>query len=171
MRQYYKRCTIIIVAGEEIREGDIGEVPNPAHYPLLYRPRIGSHPQHLQIVIRFHDQHVAAAQVILHTERNVTEISGQSDFDSLGTKRETYRIGSVMRNREWLYCDVSDLKSVSRFEALEFFKLRFHPILIAHRALPRLIRGPGHEHRDMQLFGQRRQPMDMIAVLVRDNDR
>ena len=123
MRQHYKRCTIIIVASKEIREGHIGQVPYPAHYPLFYRPRIRPHPQHLQVVIRLHDQHIAAAQMIAHADRNVSQIGRNPDLDAFRAKRESHRIRRIMRNGERLDRDVAHLKAVPGFEALELFQL------------------------------------------------
>src|SRR5882672_6265389 len=50
VRQYDVGCTSIIVLGEEIREGLIGEVPYAAHHPLLDRPGVRSAAQHFKVV-------------------------------------------------------------------------------------------------------------------------
>src|SRR5215469_5171476 len=150
MRQNYKRCTIIIVVSKEIRESYVGKMPDPAHDALLDRPRVRSHTQHLQIVVRLHHQHVAPAQVIAYAQRDVPEIGGDSNLDAFCTKREPHRISGIVRNREWLHRDIAYLKCVSRLETLESFQPRFHPVFIAHGASPRLVRRSRHENWNAQ---------------------
>ena len=51
MRQHNVRCIPIIIVSEEIREGVIGKMTNPAHDPLFHRPGIWPSPEHLNIMI------------------------------------------------------------------------------------------------------------------------
>src|SRR5215467_2309985 len=171
MRQNYKRCTIIIVVSKEIRESHIRKVSHPAHHSLLYRPGIRSHPQHLQIVIRFHHQHVATAQVIANAQRYISEVGGDSNLDSFRAEREPHWVGGVVRNGERLHRDIAHLKCMSRLEALEPFQLRSYPVLIPHGACPCLLRRSRHENRNAQLLRESSQSVNMIAVLVGDQNR
>ena len=74
-------------------------MPHPAHHPLLHRPGIRPDAQHFDIVIGFHDQHIAAPQVIAHTHGNIAKIGGKADFDAFGAKGKSHRIGGIVR--EW----------------------------------------------------------------------
>src|SRR5438552_18080853 len=96
MCQHDKRCTIIIVVGEEIRESFIREMPDAAHHPLFDRPGIRPEPQHFEIVIRFHHQHVAAAQVITHADRHVSKVGGYTDLAAISPYSEANWNSRVM---------------------------------------------------------------------------
>src|ERR1039458_8337549 len=100
MRQNYVLGNSIIVVGEEFREGVIRQMPNPAHHPLLHRPWVWTRAQHFHVVIRFHQQYVAAAEVVPDARRHITQVGGKADLDSFRAKREAYRIGGIMWNRE-----------------------------------------------------------------------
>jgi len=71
MRQHYVRCASIIIFRKKLGEGVVGEVPDPAHHPLLDRPRIRPYPQHFKIVVGFDDDDIATAQVVAHAGRHV----------------------------------------------------------------------------------------------------
>src|SRR5216683_6183198 len=133
MCQHYKRCTIIIVVGEEIRESYVREMPDAAHHPLFDRPGIRPDPQHFEIVIRFHHQHVAAAQVITHADRQVSQVGGNADLAALNPKSEAHWISRVMRDGEGLYFDEANLELVAGFESLRLLQLRPLAFLIADR--------------------------------------
>src|SRR5712691_2406055 len=51
MRQHYKRCTIIIVPGKEIREFLVRQVPRGTSDPLFHRPWVGPRSQQLNAMI------------------------------------------------------------------------------------------------------------------------
>src|SRR5438874_13653931 len=113
MRQHYICCTSIIVAGKEIREGVIRQVPDATHYPLLHRPGIRASPEHLHIMIGFDHQHIAAAQMIANVGRDVSQISRDGYFYAFRAKGESHWIGGVMRNGEWRNRNIADLKPAS----------------------------------------------------------
>ena len=52
---------------DEFRESFVRKVPDATHDPLFHRPRIGSAAQHFDVMVRFHDQHIRAAQVVALT--------------------------------------------------------------------------------------------------------
>src|SRR2546422_7603441 len=110
------RCTSIIVAGKEIRECVIRQVPYPAHHPLFYRPGIWASPQHFHIMVGFDHQHIAAAQMIANVGRDVSEISRNSHFYAFRAKGKSHRIGGIMRDGEWRNRNIADLKPASRGE-------------------------------------------------------
>src|SRR5271165_1052526 len=118
MRQDEELSSPIIVARQEIREGIVGEVTNAAHHTLLHAPRIRSAAQHLEVVIGFDHQHMAAAQVMPHAGRHVAEIGADANLDTIARKREADGIDGIMRNGERSYRDVADLKSAAGAEVL-----------------------------------------------------
>src|SRR5580765_529638 len=124
VRQHNVSCSSIIVAGKEIRECIIRQVPYPAHYPLFHRPGIRASPQHLHVMVGLNYQDVAAAQMITNVGWDVSEISSNSHFDAFGAKGKSHRIGGVMRDGEWRHCNIADLKPGSRGEQLELAYLR-----------------------------------------------
>ena len=58
----------------------IREMPRAAHHPLLDVPRIRPHFQHFQIVIRFQDQAIRAAQMVFHKLRHVAKVGDDGNF-------------------------------------------------------------------------------------------
>src|SRR5436305_7716262 len=90
-----------------------------AHYALLYRPRVRAHFQHFEIMIGFQQEHVRAAQVILHRCGNVPEIGGDADANALRFEAESDGVDGVVRNAETLDLDIADLKRGARLERLE----------------------------------------------------
>jgi hypothetical protein len=75
-------------------------------------------------VIRFHDQHIAAAQVIAHTDRQISEIGGDADLNALCAEGKANRVGRIVRNGEGPDFNVANLKAMARFKLLELFQLR-----------------------------------------------
>ena len=104
----------IIVARQEIREGIIGEMANPAHHALLHAPGIRSAAQQLQVVIGFDHQHMTAAQVIAHAGRHVAEVGADADLDAVAAKREAHGIDRIVRDGEGRDRDIADLESCCR---------------------------------------------------------
>ena len=95
---------------KEFSERLVREMPHPAHDPLLHRPWIRPHPQHFQIVIRFHHQHIAPSQMVAHAGRHVAEVGGNRNLRAFGAESEAHRIGGVVRNGERCHRDIGDLK-------------------------------------------------------------
>src|SRR6202171_6655421 len=149
MCQHHKSCTISIVVDEEIRESFIREMPDAAHYPLFHRPGGRSDPQHFEIVIRFHHQHVATAQMIAHADRHVSQVGGNADLAALNPKSEAHWVSRVMREGEGLYFDVANLELVAGFESLHLLQLRPLAFLIADCPCPGGVRCSGHEDGDV----------------------
>jgi len=65
---------------------------SPAASPT--RDRSGT--QHLDVVVRLHDQYAATAQVSVRSW-HVAEIGGEADFHAFGAESEAHRIGGVVR--------------------------------------------------------------------------
>ena len=57
----------------------VGQMSDARHDPALQRPRIGPHPQHVEIMIRLEEQAVAAAQMAQHGVVDISEVAGDAD--------------------------------------------------------------------------------------------
>ena len=73
-------------------------MPAPAHHTLFERPRIGPDAQHLQVVVGFQHDAVAAAESFHHEVRNVSQVNHNPRLDTASFDREGNRIGSVVRD-------------------------------------------------------------------------
>ena len=171
MGQNYVFGSPIIIASEEFGERVIGQMPHPAHHPLLHRPRIRPRTQHLHIVIRFHHQHAAAPQMVAHARRHVAEIGGKTDFDAFGAKGEAHRIGGVVRNGEGHDLDIAHAEAPAGGEVFGLRQLWNRTLLVAHRPAPGLMGRRSQEDRHIQFCGQPLQSGNMVGVFVRDQDR
>jgi hypothetical protein len=105
----------------------VRQVPVASHNALLDGPRVGTHFQHLQIVVRFEQQDVGAAQMKAHRIGHVAEIGGDRNLDSLGAKGEAYRVLSVMRNGEAGDVDIADRESGAGREQLQRRRVVLRP--------------------------------------------
>lgn len=85
-------------AGDEGGGHVVGEMTVAAHHALLYAPRIGAYLQHLQVVVRFQQQEMAALEVVLHGFRHVAEVSQQAKAVAFGLDNEAHGIGGVVGN-------------------------------------------------------------------------
>jgi hypothetical protein len=96
-------------------------MPVPAHHSLLDVPRVRPDFEHVQVVIRFEDQAMAAADVVLDVLRNVSKVGDNADPDALRVDTECDRIGGVVRDGEGRDLDVSDHEFLSRRKHLKRF--------------------------------------------------
>ena len=74
-------------------------MPNSGHNALFYGPRIRSAAKHLQVVVGFQNEAVAAAQLVADVGRQEAEIGGEGQANAFGDEAEADRIGGVVR--EW----------------------------------------------------------------------
>ena len=108
-----------VIAGDRVREMAVAP-----HHALLDAPGIRPHLQHLQIVIRFEQQNLHAAQMHLDGIGHIAEIGCDADLDAFGVEAETHRIDGVVRDGETLHHDIADhpagtgLKLLHRAEAV-----------------------------------------------------
>src|SRR5258708_37450356 len=121
-------------------------------------------------MVRFHDQHIAAAQVVANADRKVAQIGGNADLDAFRAEGESDGISRVVRNGERPYRNVADLKAMAGFEALILLELRPLTLLMSNRPRPGLVRRAGHVDRDAQLLCQRGQSIDVVGMLMRDQN-
>ena len=102
------------------RAGDIvRKMPIAAHHALLHRPGIGPDLQHFQIVIRFEQQQIRAAQMEADRIRQIAEIGGDRNLDAFGAEGESDGIGGVVRDGETGDVDIADGETGAGLEQFE----------------------------------------------------
>ena len=146
----------------------IRKMSGAAHHSLLDVPWIRTGLEHFEIVIRFENQAIGFAQVMLHKFGKIAEIRDDGDFHAVGAKRVADGIRGVMRNRERRNFNVADREDVARadlFHARQFFcgALRKSPANFAKRRF-RQKRGR------MPFVADLRKAAGMVGVLVRNQD-
>src|SRR6266567_1373891 len=94
-----------------------------AHDTLFHRPRIRAAAEQLQVVVRLDHQHMAAAHVIAHAGRHVSQIGADADLDALTAEGEADGIDGIVSNGERHYRDVADLEGAAGGEELETFEV------------------------------------------------
>ena len=104
---------------DEIANHVVRQMPFASHHALLDGPRIRPHLQHFEIVIRFEQQQVSAAQVELDGIGHVAQVGDQADFDALRAKAEADRIDGVVRNGEAVDFDIADAKRRPGLETIQ----------------------------------------------------
>src|SRR4051794_35186568 len=100
VRQHDKSRATVVTVVEEFRECGVRKVPHARQNALFYRPRIRPDAQHFQIMIRLDHQPIAAAQMVLHALRHVTEIGDESDLDAIDLEGESDGIDRVVWDGE-----------------------------------------------------------------------
>src|SRR5258708_33809099 len=121
-------------------------------------------------MVRFHDQHIAAAQVVANADRKIAQLGGNAALDAIGAEVESAGVSRVVRNGEGLYRNVAYLEAAAGFEFFQPFELWALAALIADGSRPGLVSRPRHEDWDTQLLGQRGQAVDVVGMLVRDQN-
>src|SRR6202142_1475867 len=108
---------------QEFADYCVRKMPSAAHRALLDVPGIRADLQHLNIVIRFENQQIRFAQVMLHQLRHVAEVGNYHNFSSIRAEAITNRVSSVMRNSERRNFDVANFEwraTANVFNALDF---------------------------------------------------
>ncbi len=147
---------------QEFGQGVVGEVAEAAHHPLLDEPGVGAAAQHLQVVIGFHHQAVAAAQVLFDQRGQEAQVHGQGDLDAFGLEAESDRVGRVVGHEERRHLDVADGEALPGLEVLD-----------ARQALPfpqGLAGALGQIDGRTELLGQGGGVAGVVGVLVGEDD-
>ena len=120
MREYQvaRRGIEAIGVGKILAHRVIRKMPSAAQDALLHHPRIRTDFQHLEIVIRFQDQALGAAQMHFHQFRHVAKVRHQRHFRPVGPKRETNRVGRIVRDGKSVHLDVAHRKRLPRMNHL-----------------------------------------------------
>jgi hypothetical protein len=159
--------------GKKLADHVIGKMPGAAHDPLFDMPGIRADLEHFEIVVRFEQQKIGLAHVLLDKFGEVAEIGDDRDFQALGTERKSDRIGSIVRDPKRIYLDIADLEPLAGANVFDALK----------GGLLRGLVGFFPEHPDdfaMRRFGEIRRTtpearklchgIGMVGVLVRDQD-
>src|SRR5215472_267675 len=146
-------------------------MPHPAHHSLFHRPRIWAPAQHLQVMVGFDHQHVATAQMILHTAWHVSQISADSDFYTFAAKREANRVDGIMGNGKGSNGYVADLEGASCFKRLQPLQNDAVAGAIARIAAIRLVCSASDIDRNLQTLGEYMQSGDVVTMFMRDQNR
>src|SRR3954468_9945857 len=103
-----------------------------SHQPLFQAPRIWADPEHLEIVIRFQNQHIGSFQVVSDRFRHMSNVRELSDSNAVGKNAECQGLCRIVRNGERCNvriadskCDASGNWRESGSLALEFFRSNF----------------------------------------------
>src|ERR1700688_4093841 len=103
-----------------------------------------------------------------HEFRHVAKIGNQRHLGALATKRETDGVDGIMRNRESVYFDIADHKTLAGmngFYASDAFAKSF-----GQAAAQRIESGLGNIQRSFPERQHLRQTVAMISVFVGDKD-
>src|SRR6202035_2125443 len=96
--------------------------------------------------------HIRPAQMVANVDRQISQVRSHAYLAAFNAKRESNRIGCIMRNSERLHFNIANLEAMSRLEALQPLQLRPLAIHRAHCPRPRRMRGPRHKNWDAQLL-------------------
>jgi len=154
---------------QKLADHGIRKVPGAAHHALLDKPWIGPDLEHIEVVVRFEDQKIGFAQMMLHQLRHIAQIGDDSYLRAVATKGVAHRIGCVMRDGEGIDFDVANLKALARVNVLDALHLLHRPFGIHFQDFRmgglRKIGGAIEQARQL------RDPAGMVGVLVGDQDR
>ena len=97
MSQYDVSGFAVEIVFEKLRDTVVGQVPAPAHDPLLQGPGIGAGFEHLNIVVGFQDDAVTPLQSLQHEVGDIPQIQGDPDLNAVLLNDEAERIGGIVR--------------------------------------------------------------------------
>jgi hypothetical protein len=157
-------------------DGMIREMPRAAENALFNDPRIRADFEHVQIVVRFEQQAIRVAQMNLHKLGHIAKIRDERHLRAIGTKRETNRIGGVVRNLKRVNIDIANgevLAGLNRLHAAQTLPKpvgqstvqRLHG---AFRNIQRSLPKPEHLRKAIAvvaMFVGNQDPVDAINVL------
>ena len=78
--------------------------------------------------------------MVSHTGWHVTEVGSESDLDPFGLKRKADWIGRIVGNGKWRDFDIANAEAAAGGEMLGYGQLRRLPGLVAHGAIPGVMR-------------------------------
>src|SRR5208337_2725368 len=102
--------------------------------------------------------------------RHVSQVGGKPDLDSLGTKCEADRVGGVVRDGKWRHLDVTHTKAAASRKMLGPWQFRDLPFLVAHSAVPSVMRAFSYEYWHFQFGCQTVESSNVIGMLVGNED-
>ena len=111
----------VVVVGEELGGGVVGEVADAGEDALLDRPGVGAVAEHLEVVVGFEQEDVDALEGGLDVGRHVAEVGGDGHADGLGAglEDEAAGVGGVVGDGEGRDVDVADGEVGAGVEVLD----------------------------------------------------
>ena len=154
--------------GEKFTDDCVGKMAGAAHDALLDVPGIGADLQHFQVMIRFQDQEIGFAQMMLYEFGHVAKVGDDGDFLSVGAEGVADGVSGIVRNGERGDFDVADNEFNSGADILHAFDICFWAVAIhfANFAMS----GFGEVGGTLPVAGHRRQGAGVVAVFVGDED-
>src|SRR6185437_8459263 len=140
------------------------EMPQPAGNALLQRVRVRSIGEHAGIVVAFEDERVAARQARLDVRRADTEVGDHAEAPRAVADHELDRLARVVRHRKRAHLERADREY---FVAVETEAAHGTDEALAGR-VDRAERRP---YGNPVSCRERRDPANVVAMLVRDEDR
>ena len=154
--------------GEEITDDRVGKMAGAAHHALLDIPRIRADFEHIEIVIRFEDEAIGFAQVVLDEFGEIAEIGDDGDFGAVGPESVADGIGGIVGNGEGGNFDIADGENIAGadvFDARKFFCGR-----LGENFFDFAVRRLGEIGRGAPFVADLRQAVGVIGMLVGDED-
>src|SRR5207245_6885883 len=139
-----------------------------AQNALLDDPRIRARFEHIWIVIRFEDQAVALAKMMLDELGQVAQVGNKPELRAVATERERDRISGVMRNGKGVDFNVANreaLPGVNGLDAVETLRQR-----VGENPMQRVERRCGDEEGCFPRRQGMRQAAAMVCVFVRNQN-
>jgi hypothetical protein len=138
-------------------------MPEPGRNAALQRPRVAAVFQHVDVVIAFEHQRVAAGEAIFDMQRGHAEIGENADASRAVADHILDGFARVVRHRDRHDLELADRKLLVAVEAIDMRH--------AVEALGDRCEGPeGRPHRNRITRGECGHPSDVVGVLVRDEN-
>lgn len=152
-----------IELGQQLRRGGIFKMAETSRDALLERIGIVAARQHRGIVIAFQHQRIADGESFDDMRRRNADIGEHAEAHAAIAQGELRGFARIVRHRKRLDLEVADrerLMAVDDAHIQAFFAAQ-----ACHRGAVR------HEERNAETPRTRRRAADVVAVLVRDEDR
>ena len=162
MAEHQRSDRGIEIRADELADYVVRQVPPASHYTLFDGPGIGADFEHFEIVVRFEQQQIGAAQMELDGVGDISQIGDQSYFNAMRSETEANRIDGVVWNGEAIDFNVTHTKGCSGLKAIQA-RREFTPWNRGRRQA-------SDEDRNVEQTRQSNQPADVIGMLVRDQD-
>lgn len=142
----------------------VRQMASAAHDALLDGPGIGADLEHFEVVVRFEDQHIRAAQMIFNRVGEITKIGHDADFDAARAEAEADRIARIVRDGKAVDLEIAHAEGRTGLKGFE----RRSVVVPVDRAR----RERGHVNRDAAVAMAREgaETAHMIGVFVADED-
>lgn len=153
---------------EILADNVVGEMAGARHDALFDVPGVGADFEHFEIVIRFQNEAIALAEVVLDELGQVAEIGHNGELRAIRAESIADWIGGIVRDRERRDFDFTDGEAFARANVL-------HAIdslsgVAGERANDFAVRQLGQVGSRLPMPEELREAASMIRVFVRDED-